>query len=91
MFNKNKPQNDSVLAIRMNEKLLNQLNALAQAKAIGTSTMVRMVLTDYLRDEAPNALIGASQPPQVQLQGKFNPAKFKTPAEQKAYEDEWDY
>lgn len=89
MSNKNKPQNDSVLAIRMTEQLLNQLNALAQAKAIGTSTMVRMVLTDYLRDEAPNALIGASIPQQS--------AKPKTareamsPAEREAYDKEWDY
>jgi len=90
MSNKNKPQNDAVLAIRLNEQLLKQANALAQAKNIPTSTMVRMILTEYLRDEAPNALIGASTPMPT-LQNKFNPAKFKTPAEQKAWEDEWDY
>jgi hypothetical protein len=90
MSNKKASQNDVLLAIRMPKKLLDQLNALAIAKGIGTSTMARMTLIDYLRDEAPNALIGASQP-QVPLQGKFNPNKFKTPAEQKAWEDEWDY
>lgn len=89
MSNKNKPQNDSILAIRMPTKLLHQLNALAQAKHMGTATMARMALTDYLKDEAPDALIGA--PTQsLQLQNKFNPNNFKSPAEQKAWEEEWD-
>lgn len=90
MINKKATQNDVLLAIRMPKKLLDQLNALAVAKGVGTSTMARMTLIGYLRDEAPNALIGVSQPISNQ-QGKFNPAKFKTPAEQKAWEDEWDY
>lgn len=91
MINKKASQNDVLLAIRMPKKLLDQLNALAVAKGIGTSTMARMTLIDYLRDEAPNALIGGVQQPIPNQQSKFNPNRFKTPAEQKAYEDEWDY
>lgn len=88
MSNKKASQNDVLLAIRMPKKLLDQLNALALAKGIGTSTMARMTLIDYLRDEAPNALIGASTPAQTPT---FNKAKFNSPAEQKAWEAEWDY
>ena len=90
MSNKKASQNDVLLAIRMPKKLLDQLNALAVAKGVGTSTMARMTLIDYLRDEAPNALIGASiqQPQSAQ---SFNKAKFSSPAEQKAWEAEWDY
>jgi len=90
MINKKATQNDVLLAIRMPKKLLDQLNALAVAKGVGTSTMARMTLIDYLRDEAPNALIGASQPISNQ-QGKFNSNKFNSPSEQKAWEAEWDY
>ena len=88
MSNKNKPQNDSILAIRMPLKLLTQLNALAQAKHMGTATMARMALTDNLKDEAPDALIGAS-PTQPKPQNKFNASQFRTPAEQRAWEEDW--
>jgi hypothetical protein len=87
MINKKATQNDVLLAIRMPKKLLDQLNALAVVKGVGTSTMARMALIDYLKDEAPNALIGASIPQQA----KQSPNKFRTPSEQKAWEDEWDY
>jgi len=60
MSNKKASQNDVLLAIRMPKKLLDQLNALAVVKGVGTSTMARMALIDFLKDEAPNALIGAS-------------------------------
>jgi len=88
MINKKASQNDVLLAIRMPKKLLDQLNALAVAKGVGTSTMARMALIDYLKDEAPNALIGASIP---QPQSKLSNPKFNSPAEQKAWEAEWDY
>lgn len=88
MSNRNKPKNEEILAIRMPKKLLDQLNALAVAKNMGTSTMARMALTDYLKEEAPDALIGATP---AQPQGKFNASKFSSPAEQKAWEAEWDY
>lgn len=92
MFNKKQPQNDVLLAIRMPKKLLDQLNALADAKGVGTSTMARMVLIDYLRDEAPNALIGITPQPQQLGKAKLSPAlQAMSPAERKAYEDEWDY
>jgi hypothetical protein len=92
----NKPQNDSLLTIRMPEQLLNQLNALAQSKAIGTSSMARMVLAQYLTDEAPKALIGISTP--LKPQGKVLTAWEKqeqakrqamSPAQRKAYDEEW--
>lgn len=95
MSNKNKAQNDAILAIRLNEKLLNQLNALATAKGMGTSTMARMVLMDYLRDEAPNALIGQPTPmqPQQPTYTGFNKPKNQgfqlTPEQQQQYEDDW--
>jgi len=88
MIDKKASQNDVLLAIRMPKKLLDQLNALAVAKGVGTSTMARMALIDYLKDEAPNALIGASIP---QPQGKPSNLKFNSPAEQRAWEAEWDY
>jgi len=90
-MNSQKPDlKGAVLAIRMSPELLKQLNALAKQKHIGTATMARTALVNYLTEEAPNALISASQSVPT-LQNKFNPAKFKTPAEQKAWEDEWDY
>jgi len=90
MYNKKPPQNDVLLAIRMPKKLLDQLNALAHAKSVGTSTMARMVLIDYLKEEAPNALIGASTPPQEKPKGNAI-YQAMSPAERKAYDDEWNY
>jgi hypothetical protein len=94
MINKKASQNDVLLAIRMPKKLLDQLNALAQAKGVGTSTMARMTLIDYLKEEAPNALIGASTP--TKPSGKpTNPARAiyeaLSPAERQAYDDDWNY
>lgn len=89
MSNKNTPQNDEILAIRMPKKLLDQLNALATAKGVGTSTMARMALIDYLRDEAPNALIGAT--PQTQQPVKGNPIyQNMSPSQRAVYDSEWD-
>lgn len=57
-----KPQNDMVLAIRINKDLLDQLNALSKTKSIGASSLVRMLIADYIRDEAPKALLGTAKP-----------------------------
>lgn len=85
MSNKKTPQNDHLLAIRMPKKLLDQLNALADAKGVGTSTMARMALLDFLRDEAPNALIGAT--PQQNTMNRNSIAK----PSQRYVDPEWDY
>jgi len=92
MSNNKTPQNDVLLAIRMPKKLLDQLNALALAKGIGTSTMARMTLIDYLRDEAPNALIGVtpSSNPTKPIKGSAS-YQAMSPAERQAYDSEWDY
>ena len=92
MINKKATQNDVLLAIRMPKKLLDQLNALAVAKGVGTSTMARMTLIDYLKEEAPNALLA----PMPQGKGKPpNPLKAAyealSPAERKAQDDDWNY
>jgi metal-responsive CopG/Arc/MetJ family transcriptional regulator len=79
MSNKTKQQNDAILAIRMPAKLLTQLDALAKAKYLGVSTMARNALAQYLIDEAPEALIGASTAPQVQIR---QPQKTFSPSEQ---------
>jgi hypothetical protein len=50
---------------------------------------VRHLIKEHLKQAQP--FINPHTQTQVQLQGKFNPQRFKTPAEQKAYEDEWDY
>ena len=94
MSNANIPKQTEILAIRMNPQLLNQLNALATAKQMGTATMARMALIDYLKNEAPNALIGASTP--TKPSGKpTNPARAiyeaLSPAERQAYDDDWNY
>ena len=97
MSNAKLPKQTEILAIRMNPQLLNQLNALAVAKHMGTATMARMALIDYLKDEAPNALIGVSTPaPVSKLTGKpINPLRAAyealSPAERKAQDDEWNY
>jgi|GEM_PF-5703815 len=90
MLNKKQQQNDEILAIRMPKKLLDQLNALALAKGVGTSTMARMALIDYLRDEAPNALIGAT--PTTSTTARPNqPSAIMSPSQRQAYDNEWDY
>ena len=61
------PQNDSVFTVRINHELLEQSNALAKAKGIGLSSLVRMLLSDYIRNEAPKLLSVATQP---QAKGK---------------------
>ena len=61
------PQNDSVFTDRINHELLEQSNALAKAKGIGLSSLVRMLLSDYIRNEAPKLLGVATQP---QAKGK---------------------
>jgi antitoxin component of RelBE/YafQ-DinJ toxin-antitoxin module len=85
-----KQQNDAILAVRINKDLLEQVNALAKTKAIGTSSLVRMLLSDYLRNEAPKALLSST--PQQPVKGKYvNALDAMSPAERKAYQDEWDY
>jgi metal-responsive CopG/Arc/MetJ family transcriptional regulator len=90
MSNKKQQQNDEILAIRMPKKLLDQLNALAVAKGVGTSTMARMALIDYLRDEAPNALIGAT--PSTSTTGTLSPQQRMqslSPSMRQQYEEDW--
>ena len=95
MSNTKLPKQTEILAIRMNPQLLNQLNALAVAKHMGTATMARMALQDYLKEQAPNALLGTTSVPQ-QPQGKqltpFELSEIRkkqamSPQERKAYED----
>ena len=62
MSNAKSSNQTEVLAIRMNPQLLKQLNILAQAKNIGTATMARMALTEYLKEQAPDALLSTAQP-----------------------------
>jgi len=88
-MNSQKPDlKGAVLAIRMSPELLKQLNALAKQKHIGTATMARTALVNYLTEEAPNALISASQSVPTS-QGKFDSSRFRTPAEQKMWEEDW--
>ena len=77
----------------MPKKLHDQLNALAQSKYMGISTMARNVLAQYLIDEAPNALLGSTPQPMQPTKGrKLNPSyEAMSPAERKAYDAEWDY
>ena len=65
MSNAKSSNQTEVLAIRMTPQLLKQLNILAQAKNIGTATMARMALTEYLKEQAPDALLNATQPAQT--------------------------
>ncbi len=92
MTNNKAQQNDVLLAIRMPKKLLDQLNALAVAKGVGTSTMARMTLIAYLKEEAPNALIGNATitAPQQKPRGTAI-YQAMSPAERQAYDDEWGY
>lgn len=62
MSNAKSSNQTEVLAIRMTPQLLKQLNILAQAKNIGTATMARMALTEYLKEQAPDALLSTTQP-----------------------------
>jgi len=92
MSNTNKPKNEEILAIRLPKKLLDQLNALAQSKYMGVSTMARNVLAQYLIDEAPNALLGST--PQPQARGKVLSAydqelQAMSPAQRKKIEDDY--
>ena len=90
MSNKKTAKNDVILAIRMPAQLLYQLNALAESKYMGTATMARNVLAQYLTDEAPKALLGATIQPKPQ--GKVSTRwDAMSPAERQAYNDEWDY
>jgi hypothetical protein len=91
MINTKATQNDVLLAIRMPKKLLDQLNALAVAKGVGTSTMARMTLIDYLKDEAPNALIGVATPAKPRTTTGQDRLNAMSPAERKAHEDDWNY
>jgi hypothetical protein len=88
-------KNEKILAIRMTSQLLNQLNALAKAKHMGTATVARMALADYITKEAPNALLGATSQPQPQQPTKTKSANpiwdAMSPAERKAHNEEWDY
>ena len=83
------PQNDAILAVRINKDLLEQVNALAKIKSIGTSSLVRMLLSDYLRSEAPKALL---VPMQAKPQGKpmQDWEKALSPAQRQKMEDDYD-
>lgn len=96
MSNTKTPKNDNLLAIRIGSPLLQQLNALANAKGIGTSTMARMALIDYLKNQAPDALIGINPSAPLKSNGRpINPARAiyeaMSPSERKAYDDDWNY
>lgn len=90
MSNKKTTKNDVILAIRMPKRLLDQLNALAESKYMGTATMARNVLAQYLIDEAPNALLGATTQPTKPVKGSAS-YQAMSPAERQAYDSEWDY
>jgi hypothetical protein len=77
---------DAILAIRMSPELLKQLNILSKQKHIGTATMARGVLVDYLRGEAPNALLNTTpnQTPPIKT-------GFSKPSQQDSnYDSTWD-
>lgn len=84
------PQNDAVLAIRINQELLNQLNALAKTKAIGASSLVRMLVAEYIRSEAPKALLGTTPQPQAKGKPLQDWEKALSPAQRKKMEDDYD-
>lgn len=86
MNNTKPPKNSEILAIRMTPQLLKQLNTLAQLKNIGTATMARMALTEYLKDQAPDALIGT-----VPNTNQPNNRMIARPSQQVQYNDDWDY
>ena len=89
MSNTKLPKQTEILAIRMNPQLLNQLNALAVAKHMGTATMARMALQDYLKEQAPNALLGTTSVPQQPTKG--SPIyKAMSPSQRAAYDAEWE-
>ena len=96
MSNEKIPKQTEILAIRMTPQLLAQLNALATSRQMGTATMARHALIDYLKEQAPNALIGINPPAPLKSNGKpVNPARAMyeamSPAERKAYDDDWNY
>jgi Arc/MetJ-type ribon-helix-helix transcriptional regulator len=80
---------DTTLAIRLPKALHDQLEQVATTQYMKVSELVRHLIKEHLKQAQP--FINPHTQTQVQLQGKFNPQRFKTPAEQKAYEDEWDY
>lgn len=60
-------QNDAVLNLRIATELHDQLKALAQAKYMPLSVMVRLALMDYIKQEAPTALTTQTQPMKTYL------------------------
>ena len=86
------PQNDAVLAIRINQELLDQLNALARTKSIGASSLVRMLLSDYIRNEAPKILLGVTSRPQKGkvLTSYDRGLEAMSPAQRKAYDEKFE-
>ena len=54
-----KNQNDALINIRLPKALHEQLTALADAKYMPLSVMVRIALSDYLHEEAPSSLSSA--------------------------------
>ena len=77
---------DAILAIRMSPELLKQLNILSRQKHIGTATMARGVLVDYLRQEAPNALLNSTPHPTTPTKTGFN----KPSQQDTNYDSTWD-
>ena len=90
MSNTKSSNQTEVLAIRMTSQLLKQLNILAKAKNIGTATMARMALTEYLKEQAPDALLSTTQPTQPSNKPK-SPREAMSPAERESWDREWDY
>jgi hypothetical protein len=73
--------NDATLAIRLPEHIHDQLKALADAKFMPVSLMVRLMLIDYLKQEAPNALTTQTHPHTTPQNSPPNIARPLSPRE----------
>ena len=83
MSTKSSKLHDTTLAIRLPKPLHDQLEQSATAQYMKVSELVRHLIKDHLRQAQP--FINTPQ------QAKQSPNKFSSPAEQKAWEAEWDY
>lgn len=85
------PQNGSVFTVRINHELLEQSNALAKAKGIGLSSLVRMLLSDYIRNEAPKLLsIATPTKSNKPLTAYDRELQAMSPAQRKAYDEQFE-
>jgi len=87
MTTKSAKLHDTTLAIRLPKALNDQLEQVATTQYMKVSELVRHLIKEHIKQAQPFL----NTQPQVQTKTPWDSRKFKTPAEQKAYEDEWDY